>query len=213
MLLFEIVQLFVVSALLYAMFKKSHADVGKRLLLLAFAAYAASLLLRLYNTSIMAGFVQLRFSELFAVTEHTFKLLFFMLFAYALMDAIVGDPMLKGITRTTAHIAISLTLIFSFGLILKEGESLAFTFTPKELVYELAEGILSLFTLNILYHSWSDTRSQKLLLSGVAFVFFLAASLGHSHNLMWGFSWDRQLIVDFLRLAGFLTLAYAAQKE
>jgi hypothetical protein len=213
MILFEVIQLFIVSVLLYVMFKKSRGVEEKRLLLLAFTAYAVSLILRLHNTSAMAGIELFSFSEVLAVTEHMFKVLFFILFAYAIMDALVVDSVLKEITGSTAYIALALAFVFSAGLVLKEGESLTFTFTQKELVYELAEAILSLFVLNILYHSWRDTKSPKLLLVEIAFLFFFTAALGHSYNLMWGFSWDRQLVTDFFRLIGLMTLAYTTLRE
>lgn len=213
MVLFEVTQLLIVSALLYVMLKKYRVVEERRLLVLSFMAYAVSLLMRLHNTSAMAGIEAFSFSEVFAVTEHLFKVMFFILFAYALMDALVGEPVLREITKSTAYIAVALALVFSLGLIIKEGAALSFSFTQKELVYELAEAILSLLVLNILYHSWRDTRSPKLLMSGMAFFFFLIGSLGHSYNLMWSFSWDRQLFTDFFRLIGFVILAYGTLKS
>jgi hypothetical protein len=213
MILFEATQLLAVGVLLYAMFRKLRATGEGRLLFLSFGAYTISLLLRLHNTSAMAGVEMFTFSEVFAVGDHLFKVLFFILFAYALMDALVEEPALKDITRSTALIAVALAFTFSTGLIVKEGENLKFIFTQKELVYELAEGILSLLVLNILYHSWRDTRSRRLLLSGTAFLFFFVGSIGHSYNLMWGFTWERQLLTDFFRLIGFVVLAYSTVRE
>ena len=60
-----------------------------------------------------------------------------------------------------------------------------FAHSYKELVYELVELTIQVLILNIIYHSWKDTKARHLVFTGMAFALFIAGTVGHIYALLY----------------------------
>ncbi len=203
----EALQLAIVLPLIYVNYLRSKLEKRKLLLSAAFAFFAAHTALQIYSLT-LSGFS----FEIFSVFSHAFETLFFMIFGYAIVDALVADPILHRINRTNVYVVLLFLTGFSVGMVLMEGAKFAFAHTYKELVYELVEVTIQVLILNIIYHSWRDTQARHLLFSGAAFVLFLAGTLTHVYALLWGLAAMElfSLLRSALYLPALLLLAYAS---
>jgi hypothetical protein len=176
-------QVIAVLVLLYVNYVKSRIEERKRLLFAAFLLYLFHLISQTYNV-----FLQLRgepFLEVAAISSHVFETLFFMTYGYAIVNALVADPILHRINRTNMYVVLLFILVFSVGMVMIEGKNLVFAHTYKELVYELVELTIQVLILNIVYHSWKDTRARHLVYTGVAFALFISGTVGHVYALLY----------------------------
>jgi hypothetical protein len=209
-LLLEALQFIAVLVLLYVNYSKSKLDKGKRLLFMAFIFYIAHLVPQIYNT--ILRIYGKHIFEIAAISSHVFETLFFMTFGYAIVNALVADPILHKINRTNLYVVLLFVLIFSIGMVFMEGVKLAFAHTHKELVYELVELTIQVLILNIIYHSWKDTQARHLLFTGAAFVLFIAGTTGHVYALLYETAPMElySLLRSALYLPALILLAYTA---
>ena len=204
----EVLQLGIALLLLHHTFIESRTHARKRILFFAFASYMLYLLLHISMRATQAGYGALPYSEILSLFSHTFKTMFFMIFGYAALEALVSELLVRKILHSSAISAFLILLVVSIGSILIEGWNLSFSGTIKELVYELIEMSVQVMIINISYQSWKETHSANLLLTGTSFLLFFLADLTHAYSLIWGYTRIEYIARHVLRFLGFILLAY-----
>ncbi len=205
----EALQLAIALLLLRHTFIESRGSERKKILFFAFASYVTYLFLHMSMRATQAGYVSLPYPEILGLFSHAFKAMFFMIFGYAALEALVSEPLVRKILRSSTISAFLILLAVSAGSILIEGLSLAFNDTVKELVYELIEMSALVMIVNIIYHSWKETRSANLLVTGTAFLVFFLADFAHAYSVMFGYTRIEFMARHVLRLLALILLAYA----
>ncbi len=207
-LITEVTQLLIVIVIAYHLFIESKIDRKKKMLLLAFISYSINLLLHMSMRATEAGFLGMPYPEILSLFSHAFKTMFFMIFGYTLLDALIIEESLRRILRSTAVLYFLILIITSLGIIFLEGVEVLFERTAKEIVYELMEMAVQLMIINIIYQCWRDTRFKNLVLTGGAFALYLIADATHTYSLIWGFSALEYSLRHIVRLTALLLLAY-----
>lgn len=205
----EAIQFTILLVLMYHSFAKARIDGQQRLFFFAFASYGFFLILHAYTRALHVGFLNLGYYDISALFAQLFKTMFFMLFGYAILDALIRDATLKRILKSNAVAAFLILFLISIGIVLIEGRALLFSDTAKALIYESLEITIQVMIINIAYHSWRDTGSKNLLMVGGAFILFLAADVAHIYRILWGFSLIEYMVRHTLRLFALALLAYA----
>ncbi|MEE8402051.1 MAG: hypothetical protein V3R86_07860, partial [Candidatus Hydrothermarchaeaceae archaeon] len=211
-LILAIVQLFMVILLMSHNYREYKLDNQKKILFISFLMYFLYLAFFIFNTSI-ESITQKPHSELASIFSHMFKNLFYILFGFSILMALITDSMLNRILKTSVYLGAIMVILGHLGVIIVEGNNLKFHETVKELAFESINIAFQILVINVIYHSWRATKSKNLLLYGGAFILFLASDLLHFHNLMWGYLWLRHLMINVFSTLGLLALAYSTRTK
>lgn len=210
----------VLIELLLAVFLVSHTyprfkrQEMKDYLFATFIVFLVYILAHAYNTAVDAFLISRLRSEPLEVVCHTARTLFFIIFAFVVLNALVNDRLLKRIIKANTLIVISLVLFFTLGMLIFEGGELIFYYTNKEFIYELSEITANILLISITYFAWMETRSRGMLFILIAFLLFLISNLGHIYALLWAKSYAtveiiEPLVKDFFSAAAVAFLVYA----
>lgn len=195
----------------YPRFKKPE---GRNYIFVAFSVLLLYLIAHFYNVAVDALLIPRLRSEFLEVLCHTFRTLFFIIFTFVVLDALITDRLLKRIVKANALIVVSLVLLFTLGMLLLEGGDLLFYYTNKEFIYELSEITANILLVSITYFAWMDTRSRGMFFVLVAFVFFFVSNIDHIYALLWARSYAmveilEPLIKDFFSMLAVAFLVHA----
>jgi hypothetical protein len=182
---------------------------GKTTIFKAFTAYTIYLSLHIVARAMQVGFVDLNNPDALELFSHVFKAAFFLIMGYVFLDALITDKVLKRILKSNTYVAILLLVVIALGILIVEGQDFVFMDTVKELVYEIVEVTVIIMIINILIHSWMDTRAKNLLLVATAFILYLLADAAHIYSLVWGFSELEYVVRHLLRLGALAILTYS----
>lgn len=172
------VQIFMLSTILYHTFKGFQQSNEKKILFSAFLMYLLYIVFRLVS-------FQNEEHSLYAYTSavkmlsHLFKALFFLIFGYLVLRAVITEPLLKKILDTNTYLALALITLLTLFVILFEDGAEGILSLNIELSNELIVVTLQILILNVIYHSWKVSRLRKLELYFIAFLVFTFATTIH----------------------------------
>jgi len=198
------IQFILLGFILYHAYTQRKSTVFK-----AFLSYTAYLTLHTSARATQVGYIIISNPDALELFSHIFKAAFFLIMGYAFLNALITDETLKRILRSNTYTAVLLLVAVALGILLLEGEDFEFIDTIKEVVYEIAEATVTVMIINILYHSWRDTKARNLIFIAVAFMFYLLADAAHLYSLTWGFSELEYMLRHTLRLAALIVLTYS----
>jgi hypothetical protein len=181
-----IVQFLVLSMLLYRTFRGFKESEEKKNLFIAFLLYTLYIIFMVCYASIREGYLNLPNSDLTKIIGHLFKALFFMVFGYLILGAVIIEPLLKKILNTNTYIALALVIFFTAFVLLFERGSGVVLVSNLELAYELIVVTMQILILNVIYHSWRVSKLRKLELYMTAFLLFTVATLVHLFYVFYG---------------------------
>ncbi len=179
LLIVGVVQFLLVSFIIYKLSTGGRAVVGRQWLVYAFVLYLIHLLFFTGEHATRLGLVYLINPETLSVFHHLFFTLLFIAFGYGLIDVLITQPLQKRILRHSTYLIVSVLTVISLVIILVEGKELEFTHAGMEFIYEMLQAATNLLIIVILYNSWKDTGSRKLLLDTIAITLFFLGNTGH----------------------------------
>lgn len=211
MLLVEMLLVFFLIAHTYPRFRRQD---NRDYLFVTFVVFLIYLVAHTYNVAADALLMPWYRSEVLEVICHTFRTLFFIIFAFLVLSALVNDKLLRKIVKANTVIIITLILLFTMGMLIEEGGELLFYYTNKEFMYEIFEITANIIVVSITYFAWMETKSKGMLFILLAFIFFFISNLGHMYSLVWARSYTtaeiiEPLIKDFFSMTAIALLVYA----
>jgi hypothetical protein len=209
-----LIELLLAVSLLYHTYPRFKRENGQASLFITFLVLLVYLLSHIYNIGLDALLIPRLRSELLEVVCHAARTLFFIIFAFVVLDALISDRLLKRIVKANTLIVISLVLLFTLGMLVLEDGELLFYYTDKEFIYELSEITANILLISISYFAWMDTRSRGMLFILIAFILFFISNLHHISALLWARSYAaveiiEPLVKDFFSMLAVAFLAYS----
>ncbi len=135
---------------------------GKKTIFRAFLTYGVYLGLHISTRGAQVGYAVPLDPESLELFSHVLKSAFFLIMGYAFLDALITEKTLKKILRSNLYIALILLVVLALGIVMVEGKNFEFMETVKEVVYEIAEVTVTIMIINIIIHSWMDTKARNL---------------------------------------------------
>jgi len=178
LLILGVIQFLLVGLIVYKIYM-GRKEIGREWLMKVFVIYAMHLLLFIGENATHADLIYLFDPEVLSLLHHFFFTLVFIIFGYGLVDAITTQPLHKRILKHNTILTVSLITFITLAMILLESEGLKFSHTSMEFIYEIIQAIVNLLIIVVLYNSWRETGSRRLMLDTLAISLFFLGNTGH----------------------------------
>ncbi|MEE9594812.1 MAG: hypothetical protein V3V92_05370 [Candidatus Hydrothermarchaeales archaeon] len=183
LLLIGSLQLILVGLIIYRLYVGKRRS-GRDWLMKVFFLYLIHLMFFMGESATNAGLILLINPDILGLFHHYFFTLLFIAFGYGILDAIVTQPLHKRILKHNTILSILVLTFITMAIILSEGKELKFSHTGMEFIYEIFQALINLLVIVVLYNSWKDTGSRRLMLDTVAISLFFFGNTGHILTLI-----------------------------